>query len=68
VTPTASESGKFASIMNDVNTFKDEMFNKFIMGAEPLDNFDKYVKTIEGMGIQDAIKIQQAALERYNKR
>lgn len=54
--------------MNDVNTFKDEMFNKFIMGAEPLDNFDKYVKTIEGMGIQDAIKIQQVALERYNKR
>ncbi|MDQ1914142.1 extracellular solute-binding protein [Paenibacillus sp. GD4] len=68
VTPTSDESSKFASIMNDVNTFKDEMFNKFIMGAEPLDNFDKYVKTIEGMGIQDAIKIQQAALERYNKR
>ncbi|WP_248925691.1 extracellular solute-binding protein [Paenibacillus hamazuiensis] len=68
VTPTSDESSKFASIMNDVNTFKDEMFNKFIMGAEPLDNFDKYVKTIEGMGIQEATKIQQAALERYNKR
>lgn len=68
VTPTSDESSKFASIMNDVNTFKDEMFNKFIMGAEPLDNFDKYVKTIESMGIQEAIKIQQAALERYNKR
>ncbi|WP_282942677.1 extracellular solute-binding protein [Paenibacillus sp. RC67] len=68
VTPTSAESGRFASIMNDVNTYKDEMFNKFIMGAEPLDNFDKYVKTIEGMGIQDALKIQQSALERYNKR
>ncbi|MFE5320623.1 extracellular solute-binding protein [Paenibacillus sp. NPDC056579] len=68
VTPTSDESSKFASIMNDVNTFKDEMFNKFIMGAEPLDNFDKYVKTIEGMGIQEAVKIQQAALERYKKR
>ncbi|WP_028551590.1 extracellular solute-binding protein [Paenibacillus sp. UNC451MF] len=68
VTPTSSESSKFASIMNDVNTYKDEMFNKFIMGAEPLDNFDKYAKTIESMGIQEAIKIQQAALERYNKR
>ncbi|MFH5185264.1 ABC transporter substrate-binding protein [Paenibacillus sp. TAB 01] len=68
VTPTSEESSKFASIMNDVNTYKDEMFNKFIMGAEPLDNYDKYVKTIEGMGIQEAVKIQQAALERYNKR
>jgi len=68
ITPTSEESSRFASIMNDVNTYKDEMFNKFIMGAEPLDNFDKYVKTIESMGIQDAIKIEQAALERYNKR
>jgi putative aldouronate transport system substrate-binding protein len=38
------------------------------MGAEPIENFDKYVKTLKSMGIDDAIKIQQAALERYNKR
>lgn len=54
--------------MNDINTFKDEMYLKFIMGQEPLDNFDKYVKTIEGMGLQEAIQIQQNALERYNQR
>jgi putative aldouronate transport system substrate-binding protein len=68
VTPTKEESGKYASLMTDINTYKDEMFNKFVMGAEPLDNFDKYVKQLQGMGIDEAIKIQQAALERYNKR
>lgn len=67
-TPNSEESSRYASIMNDINTFKDEMYLKFIMGQEPLDNFDKYVKTIEGMGLQEAIGIQQNALERYNQR
>lgn len=68
VTPTREESSQYASIMTDVNTYRDEMLLKFIMGAEPLDNFDKYVKQIGAMGIEDAINIQQEALERYNKR
>ncbi|WP_419182314.1 ABC transporter substrate-binding protein [Paenibacillus radicis (ex Xue et al. 2023)] len=68
VTPTKEESSKFASTMTDINTYKDEMIIKFIMGAEPLSSFDAYVKTIKGMGIDDAIKVQQAALERYNNR
>ncbi|MBP1963177.1 ABC transporter substrate-binding protein [Paenibacillus aceris] len=68
VTPTQEESSKFASIVTDIQTYQDEMLLKFIMGVEPLDNFDKYVKKMESMGIQDAIKIQQGALDRYNKR
>ncbi len=68
VTPTKDESSKFASIMTDIETYRDEMLLKFIMGAEPIDNYDKYVKRIQSMGIEDAVKIQQAALERYNKR
>ncbi|WP_425453996.1 extracellular solute-binding protein [Paenibacillus flagellatus] len=67
-TPTKEESSRYASIMADINTYKDEMYLKFIMGAEPLDNFDKYVKTIQGMGLDEALKIQQSALERYAKR
>ncbi|SFA93022.1 putative aldouronate transport system substrate-binding protein [Cohnella sp. OV330] len=68
VTPTDEESSKFASIMADINTYRDEMLLKFIMGAEPIDGFDDYVKKIESMGIDDAIQVQQAALERYNAR
>ncbi|WP_019424548.1 extracellular solute-binding protein [Paenibacillus sp. OSY-SE] len=68
LTPTSEESSSYASIMADINTYKAEMFDKFIMGAEPIDNFDKFVETIKSMGIEDAIKVQQAALDRFNKR
>ncbi|OZB90670.1 extracellular solute-binding protein [Paenibacillus sp. XY044] len=65
---TNEESARLASIMTDVNTYRDEMFDKFVMGAEPVDNFGKFVKTIESMGIQEAIDIEQAAYDRYLKR
>lgn len=68
ITRTADESSRYSSIMNDINTYKTEMIDKFIMGAEPLDRFDDFVNTLKGMGIEEAIKIQQAALERFNQR
>ena len=36
--------------------------------VESLDNFDQYVETLNSLGLQRAIEIQDAALERYNKR
>jgi len=68
VTPTQEESKKFATIMNEVNTRFDEAFTKTITGAEPVENWDKVIEQLKQMGIEEAIKIQQAALERYNKR
>lgn len=68
ITPTPDESQQLASIMNEVNTYVNEFFVKFIMGQESLDRFDQYVEQIERMGIADAIKIQQDALDRYNAR
>lgn len=68
VSPTQDESSKFASIVTDIQTYQDEMLLKFIMGVEPITNFDQYVKKIQSMGIDEAVKIQQGALERFNKR
>lgn len=68
VTPTQDESSEYASIMNDINTYRSEMINKFIMGEESLDKFEEFTETIKAMGIDRAIEIQQAALERYNNR
>jgi putative aldouronate transport system substrate-binding protein len=68
ITPTQDESKKFQSIMQDVMTRYEEVFHKVVTGTLPLDAWDVFVKDIKGMGIDDAIKIQQAALDRYNKR
>lgn len=68
LSPTAEESATYASIMNDVKTYYSEMVNKFIMGVEPMSSFDSFVETIKGMGIEEAIAIQQAGLDRFNSR
>ncbi len=65
---TESESKQLASIMNEVDTYFNEYFFKFIMGTEPLENFDKFVNTIKQMGIDDAIAIEQGAYDRYQNK
>ncbi|MDD9269552.1 extracellular solute-binding protein [Paenibacillus sp. GCM10023248] len=52
----------------EITTYKDEMINKFIMGTEPLDKFDDFVAHINSMGLDNVLKIQQAAYDRYAKR
>ncbi|WP_135554833.1 extracellular solute-binding protein [Paenibacillus cymbidii] len=64
----ADEQEKMATIMNEVNTYENEMLLKFVMGSESLDGFDKYVAQMKKLGIDKAIEMQQAALDRYNKR
>jgi putative aldouronate transport system substrate-binding protein len=68
VTPSPEESQKLSSIMNDVTTYRDEMIIKFVMGAESMDNYDKFVSQLKSMGMEEAIAIYQGALDRYNAR
>lgn len=65
VSLTEEESETKTSIMNDVDTYADEMVLKFIIGTEPLSNWDNYVKTVETMKLADAIAATQAAYDRY---
>jgi len=68
ITVTQDESKKFATTMADINTRFDEVFTRVWSGKASIDEFDGFVKALPGMGINDAIKIQQTALDRYNKR
>ncbi len=68
VTPTTEESKEYSTIMNEINTYRDEMTLKFILGDESLDKFDEYVKTLNELGLERALEIQNAALDRYNAR
>ena len=63
---TVQESEEYASIESDIYTYVGEMTLKFITGAaDPETQWDEYVSTIEGMGVQRIIEMKQDALERY---
>lgn len=66
--PAASEVNEYATIMTNVQTFRDESMVKFIMGVESLDNFDKFTSEIKKAGIERALQIKQNALDKYNSR
>ena len=68
ISATPDESKELAQIMNDVSTYTDTMFLKFLFGDESLDNWDDYVSRVKSMNIDRAIEIQEAALARYNAR
>lgn len=66
VTPTSDEASEFAGIFADVQTYYREQATKIIMGSVDLDaGFDAMVATLKGMGIDRAIELRQAALDRY---
>lgn len=67
-TLTTEEANEFARIMGDIDTYAAEQTVKFILGDEPLENFQQFRDTLVNMGINDAIALQQAALDRYYDR
>lgn len=68
VTPTSDESKEFSTIINQVNTYRDEMTLKFIFGDVEISEFDDYVNNLKKMGLDRALEIQNAAYERYKAR
>jgi len=68
ISPTPDESSELAKIQNEINTYTNEMFVKFVMNQEPIENFDKFVSDLKKMKVERAIEIIQAAYDRYQKR
>ena len=68
ITATQDESKRFATIMNDVGTRALEAFDKIVTGAQPVDSWDQVVGQLKQMGVEEAVQLRQAALDRYNKR
>lgn len=68
ITMNAEESNTYNMIMADVTTYVNENAVQFITGAKSFAEWDAYVDTILGMGIEEVVAIEQAALDRYNNR
>ena len=54
--------------IRDSGTYVSESYAKFVMGELPLSDFDKYVATVESMGLEEYTTLTQAALDRYYNR
>jgi len=68
ITYTLEEQSEYTRISTDINTYIDEMFIKFVVGEESIDNYDKFVARLKEMGIDKLLKINQDALNRYNNK
>jgi len=68
VSYTSEESQRLTAIQADLETYVEQMSMKFIIGSESFDNWDTFVGTCSSMDVEDAIKIQQDAIDRYNAR
>ena len=47
-----------------IRTYTEQMLIKFILGQEPLSNFDSFRVTIEEMGVEDLLKTYESAYNR----
>ncbi|MBQ7976851.1 MAG: extracellular solute-binding protein [Clostridia bacterium] len=62
---TTENADDIAKMQTAVNTYYEEMLYKFIMGIEPIDNFDKYVDELNNRGLATVVKSQQEGYDRY---
>lgn len=69
LTVASENQNDFNMIMNDVNTYVQEMYIQFITGQADLDaDWETYVSTINGMGLETALQYENEAYELYQAR
>lgn len=62
------ESEIRSSIMTDLTTYKEEMVMAFITGSRPLSEFDAFREQLRAIGVEDVLKVENAAYKRYQSR
>ncbi|WP_220446539.1 extracellular solute-binding protein [Paenibacillus piri] len=68
VTFTPKEEKTISEKWPAIDTYMREMQQKWVMGAEAVEpNYDKYMKRLKEMGMDEIVKIYQDAYERYQK-
>lgn len=67
-TPTAEEATELASIMSQLNTLRDETVLRIITGAADINEWEAFKGKAIEIGIERAIEIQEAAVQRFKVR
>ncbi len=68
VSLTSEQQTEIATLVENLNTYKDEMQAKFIMGVEPLSKFDDFRNELKSRGLEKYLQYEQEAYERYMAR
>lgn len=63
---TAEETERVSDILVELNTMLEQEYNKYIMGVEPIENWDAVIKKQEEMGVRELEQIYNDANARYN--
>ena len=63
--PNEEDTEEYSKIVATIDTYNRDMITKFIMGIEPLSNYDEYVMQLKARGIDRLIQIHQAAYQSY---
>lgn len=65
---TKEENRVLDSVGNDIHKYISEMRDKFIVGDIPFSEWNKYVETMEEMGLEEYMEIQHAAYNRLKEK
>jgi putative aldouronate transport system substrate-binding protein len=65
---TDAERAILAPIDAELNTYRGEMLDKFIMGVEPMTSWDNFVAQVKKMNVDKAVQVYQGALNRLLKK
>ncbi len=52
------------NLKNEITTYVSEMQSKFIVGKEPIENYDNFVKKVKEMGIDKVLEVMQTSYNR----
>ena len=62
---TKGESAATSGLLSDISTYRNEMVQKFIVGTEPLANYDAFVAQLKKLGIDAVSNIKQIQYNRF---
>ncbi|OPA79351.1 ABC transporter substrate-binding protein [Paenibacillus selenitireducens] len=63
---SVDEQSQVSALLSDLNTYVKQMEAKFVTGAEPMANWDKYKAQLQKMGSDKIVEIYQGAYDRWN--
>lgn len=66
--PTQEESDELTKYTTDIETYVEEMYIKFMIGTESLDNYDAYLAHLDELGMQKTLEIYNTVYDRYKNR